>query len=92
MILGIDRFYDISPVLADPKLFDSLCEALAQHIKSTNATKVAGVDARGFLFLPVAQKLGLPFIMVRKADKMPNCIRSEGIFNKIKFEITNQLK
>ena len=75
---GIERFYDISPVIANPDLFNRLCDVLAAHIKTVGATKIAGVDARGFLFISVAQKLGLPFVMVRKADKMPNCIRSDS--------------
>eukprot|EP00434_Breviolum_minutum_P026636 symbB.v1.2.023540.t2/scaffold2159.1/size105835/8 len=33
-------------------------------------------QARGFLFTPVAIKLGVPFIMLRKAGKMPNTISS----------------
>jgi adenine phosphoribosyltransferase len=40
---------------------------------SFGATKVVGIESRGFVFgTPVARDLDLPFIMARKPGKLPN--------------------
>jgi adenine phosphoribosyltransferase len=68
---GID-FVDISPLLASPKAFDEAITVLAKAYAVTRIDAVVGLDARGFLLgLPLAQKLGTPFVMIRKAGKLP---------------------
>ena len=65
-------FKDITPLLADPDAFTALSEALAGIARSTGATKVVGLEARGFILgAPVAVRAGLGFIPVRKAGKLP---------------------
>ena len=59
-----------------PAQFNLICEVFATRYASMGITHIAGFDARGFLFTPVALKLGLPFIMLRKKGKMPNTISS----------------
>merc|ERR1719219_1966562 len=54
------------------------CSAMAARYRSMKVDSVGGFDARGFLFTPVAIKLGVPFFMLRKGGKMPNTIRSGG--------------
>ena len=73
---GIERFYDIGGLLRHPALFDRVCEAMAARYRAKGVTAIGGVDARGFLFVPVALKAGIPFFMVRKAGKMPNTVTS----------------
>ena len=73
----LDRFYDVQGILSHPELFGKACDAIAERYRALGVTKVAGFEARGFLFTPVALKLGVPFIMLRKAGKMPNTISSE---------------
>ena len=42
-------------------------------------THVAGFDARGFLFGPaIAMELNVPFVMIRKAGKLPGVLVSSG--------------
>ncbi|GHH14919.1 adenine phosphoribosyltransferase [Streptomyces rubradiris] len=65
-------FKDITPLLADPAALTALTDALAQIAADTGATKVVGLEARGFILgAPVAVRAGLGFIPVRKAGKLP---------------------
>ncbi|WP_330284184.1 adenine phosphoribosyltransferase [Streptomyces sp. NBC_00588] len=65
-------FKDITPLLADPAAFTVLTDALAAVAERTGATKVVGLEARGFILgAPVAVRAGLGFIPVRKAGKLP---------------------
>ena len=65
-------FKDITPLLADPAAFTTLTDTLAGTAADTGATKVVGLEARGFILgAPVAVRAGLGFIPVRKAGKLP---------------------
>ncbi|GJF22731.1 MULTISPECIES: adenine phosphoribosyltransferase [Streptomyces] len=65
-------FKDITPLLADPAAFTALTDALAEVAGRTGATKVVGLEARGFILgAPVALRSGLGFVPVRKAGKLP---------------------
>ncbi|MFF3465712.1 adenine phosphoribosyltransferase [Streptomyces sp. NPDC001984] len=65
-------FKDITPLLADPAAFTALTDALAEIAQNTGATKIVGLEARGFILgAPVAVRAGLGFIPVRKAGKLP---------------------
>lgn len=72
-------FKDITPLLADPKAFDALTGALADVARRAGATKVVGLEARGFILgAPVALRAGLGFIPVRKAGKLPGATLSQS--------------
>ena len=65
-------FRDISPLLASPDAFRAAIDALGERIAPFNADVIAGIESRGFIFgVPLAQKLGLPFVPVRKPGKLP---------------------
>ena len=65
-------FKDITPVLEDPKLCHDVIEELAQRCGHMKLDAIAGVESRGFLFgMPLAIRLGVPFITVRKKGKLP---------------------
>ena len=65
-------FKDITPVLADAALYRSTIQFLAEKVAGTGATHIAGIEARGFILAaPVAYKLGLGFIPIRKQGKLP---------------------
>merc|ERR1719171_259113 len=74
----IERFYDIGGLLANPELFGKACDVLAARYAALKVDKIGGFDARGFLFTPVALKLGIPFFMLRKKGKMPNAVSGKG--------------
>src|ERR1700738_5102062 len=65
-------FKDITPILGDGQLFQSVIDYLAEEAQKVNPTKVVGIDARGFLFgAAVAYKLGLGCVPIRKKGKLP---------------------
>ncbi|MDH5722230.1 MAG: adenine phosphoribosyltransferase [Alphaproteobacteria bacterium] len=66
------NFYDIQSLLKKPEIWVKITDTLADQAKTANADLILGIESRGFLTgLPVAQKLGLPFGMVRKKGKLP---------------------
>jgi adenine phosphoribosyltransferase len=70
-------FKDITPVLADPKLFREVIDAFVARWKDERIDKVVGIESRGFIFAaPLAYALGAGFTIVRKPGKLPwNVIR-----------------
>ncbi len=65
-------FKDITPVLADHASFDAALDAMLLPYANLRVTKVAGIEARGFVFAaPIAAKLGAGFIPIRKPGKLP---------------------
>ncbi|MFI6684425.1 adenine phosphoribosyltransferase [Streptomyces sp. NPDC050485] len=65
-------FKDITPLLADPEAFTALTDALAALCVEHGATKIVGLEARGFILAaPVSVRAGIGFIPVRKAGKLP---------------------
>ncbi|MGR8011631.1 adenine phosphoribosyltransferase [Streptomyces hypolithicus] len=72
-------FKDITPLLADPEAFTALTDAFAELCVRHGATKVVGLEARGFILAaPVAIRAGLGFIPVRKAGKLPGATLSQA--------------
>ena len=64
-------FKDIAPLIADPSAFRALVDDIAGRY-SGRVDVVAGIEARGFIFgAPVALALGLGFVPIRKAGKLP---------------------
>ena len=69
-------FKDISPLLADHTALTAVIEALAQAGRDDSGRpvvdKVLGMESRGFILgAPVALLLGVGFVPVRKAGKLP---------------------
>jgi adenine phosphoribosyltransferase len=72
-------FKDITPILKDPVLCENILDAFVQKLKHTKIDVIAGVESRGFLFgLSLACKLGVPFVPIRKAGKLPYTIRQKA--------------
>jgi len=71
-------FKDITPILKDPALCQNIVDAFAEKLAGTKIDVIAGVESRGFLFgLMLAIKLGVPFVPVRKAGKLPYAIKQK---------------
>lgn len=66
------QFRDITTLLGDSFGFKASVERLADQLRSVDAQKVAGIEARGFILGgAVAAQLGLGFVPVRKRGKLP---------------------
>jgi adenine phosphoribosyltransferase len=69
--LGI-QFKDITPVLADARLFAGAIDLLTEKFPPGSVDAVVGIDARGFIFAAAAAlKLRAGFVPVRKKGKLP---------------------
>lgn len=70
-------FRDITPLLAHGPAFVEIVDALAAIARAARATKIAAPESRGFIFgAPVAAKLGIGFVPIRKPGKLPAKKRS----------------
>jgi adenine phosphoribosyltransferase len=66
------QFKDITPVLADARLFAGAIDLLTDAFASDSVDAVVGIDARGFIFAAAAAvKLKAGFVPVRKKGKLP---------------------
>lgn len=65
-------FKDITPVLEDPVLCKDIIEEFVERLQGVQIDAIAGVESRGFLFgMPLAIRMGVPFITIRKKGKLP---------------------
>ena len=65
-------FRDLTPLMANPKAMQHVTDVLSEHLRSLQTEAVAAIDSRGFIFgAPVAARLDIPFIPIRKAGKLP---------------------
>lgn len=67
-------FKDISPLLADPYASGRVLDDFYSQIKKRKikVDAISGMESRGFLFgMMLAVHMHVPFIMVRKAGKLP---------------------
>src|SRR3954463_16790865 len=66
------QFKDITPVLADARLFSGSIDLLIDGFKPGQVDAVVGIDARGFIFAAAAAvRLQAGFVPVRKKGKLP---------------------
>src|SRR6266699_2111805 len=66
------QFKDITPLLADARLFSGCIDLLTDHLKPGMVDAVVGIDARGFIFAAAAAlKLQAGFVPIRKKGKLP---------------------
>ena len=63
---------DITPLMADGVVFKNACDDLRKYAEEIGAEIIVGPESRGFIFgCPIAYKMGIGFIPVRKPNKLP---------------------
>ena len=69
--VGID-YKDIMPIFEDANLCSEITNAFCEQLKKINPEVIVGIESRGFLFgMLIANKLGIPFVPIRKKGKLP---------------------
>ncbi|XBH23029.1 adenine phosphoribosyltransferase [Jonesiaceae bacterium BS-20] len=69
-------FRDITPLLVAPQALSAAIEQLAALVPA-GTELIAGMEARGFIFgAALAQHMGLGFVPIRKAGKLPPPVKS----------------
>ncbi len=65
-------FKDITPIFHNQELCNEIVAEFANRFSNEKIDAIVGVESRGFLFgFALANKLNVPFILVRKAGKLP---------------------
>jgi adenine phosphoribosyltransferase len=65
-------FRDVTPILKEPAAFSDALDWFCEMVRPLAPEAVVGIESRGFLFgAPVAARLGLPLVPVRKPGKLP---------------------
>jgi adenine phosphoribosyltransferase len=77
-------FKDISPLVSSPDALKELVRLIEEKIDISKIDKIAGFDARGFLFGPLLSvECNIPFVMLRKKGKLPGqCI---GVYYDLEY-------
>lgn len=72
-------FKDLTPLFADPLVFGRVVAWFAAAGRDAGADAVVGIESRGFLLgAPAALALGVPFVPIRKAGKLPRAVLEEA--------------
>jgi len=65
-------FRDITPLLRNPAAFAEVLDRFAANYREGGVEAVVGIESRGFIFgAPLADRLRVPFVPVRKPGKLP---------------------
>lgn len=72
------QYKDISTLFLRPDLVEQMIEASAKALSVYKADAIAGIESRGFLLgAAIAAHMQLPFVMIRKAGKLPSATYQE---------------
>lgn len=75
-------FVDISPKLADKNDFKEIIDKMCEMVP-VGTDYIIGPESRGYIFAaPVAFKLGIGFVPIRKKGKLPDSIVFEAEYEK----------
>jgi len=84
----VPSFFDIGGICGDPEALKLTTDIFVQRYEGMNLTSVCGLDARGFIFGPlIAQRLMIPFFMLRKQGKLPGPVIECGYETEYSKEI-----
>jgi adenine phosphoribosyltransferase len=65
-------FRDVTSVVQDADGLKLAIDEMANLLKDTDFDVIAGAESRGFIFgMPIAYLLHKPFVLIRKAGKLP---------------------
>ena len=66
------QFKDITSLLLSPDAFNETIARMVDLAADARVDRLAAVDSRGFIFAaPMATRMGLPLVLLRKAGKLP---------------------
>jgi adenine phosphoribosyltransferase len=65
-------FYDVTGILINPEAFNFCIDKMEELYRDAAIDAVAAIESRGFIFAsPLANRLRLPLIIIRKKGKLP---------------------
>lgn len=73
------QFRDVTSLMQNPDAFAAVIDMFAAQYSEAGVTAIVGTEARGFIFgAPLAYKMKVPFIPVRKPGKLPRAAISQA--------------
>lgn len=70
-------FRDITTLLQDPAGLKYALDELTERCRALKPDCIVGIESRGFIFgMPIADRLGVGFVPVRKPGKLPAAIHA----------------
>lgn len=71
-------FRDITTALKDAETLRVIVDYLCEQFKNEKIDYIAGIESRGFILgMPMAYKMGIGFVPVRKPNKLPAATYSQ---------------
>jgi adenine phosphoribosyltransferase len=65
-------FYDITSILTNPEAFNYCIDKMTELYEKSGINAIAAIESRGFIFAaPLAIRLKLPLVIIRKKGKLP---------------------
>ena len=66
------NFKDITPLLMDPNISSDIIDSFIDRFNNIRIDAIVDIESRGFLYgFLLANRMGIPFIPIRKAGKLP---------------------
>ena len=73
------QFRDVTSLMQEPEVFAEVIDTFFEQYKDAGITAIVGTEARGFIFgAPLAYKMNVAFIPVRKPGKLPREVISQS--------------
>lgn len=71
-------FRDVTTIFENDVAYPKMIDAFVTHYRDKGINKIAGIEARGFILGgAIAHMLGIGFITIRKAGKLPHLTHRE---------------
>ena len=73
------QFRDVTSLMQNAEAFAQVIDLFAEKYLAEEITAIVGTEARGFIFgAPLAYRLNVPFVPVRKPGKLPREVLSQS--------------
>lgn len=73
------QYKDISTLFLEPDIINDIIIESSEALKIHQIDVIAGIESRGFLLgAAIAAKMQVPFVMIRKAGKLPSVTYKES--------------
>ena len=69
-------FFDITSIFTNPPAFKHTIDRMVEIYSAKKPDAIAAIESRGLFAAPLAERLGIPLILIRKKGKLPGEVYS----------------